>query len=140
MQRLGVLGLPNPPALTTVWYVLQRVDAERLGRALSAWAGREGEALSADGKHLRGSRRKGERALQVLALAGQKGGEVLSQRSVEKGDERAAAIALLSEVLQEGQVVSLDAGLMKRPVVKVVVKKAEPHPSLGLPLCSRCLA
>lgn len=122
-QRLGVIGLPNPPVLTTVWYVLRQVDAEKLGQALSEWTGVEGEALSADGKHLRGSRREGEAALQVLALAGQKGGEVLAQRLVEKGDEGAAAIALLSEVLQEGQVVSLDAGLMERPVVKAVVKK-----------------
>lgn len=124
------LGPADPPALATVWYVLKRVAVEELGAALSAWV--EPEAVvSVDGKALRGSRRQaapppfgqGGAALQVLAMAGQQGAQVLAQRVVEGGDEGAAAVALLREVPLEGRVVSIDAGLMKRPVVKVIVEK-----------------
>lgn len=45
-----------------------------------------------------------------------------AQQLMVGGDEAAAA-ALLSEVPLRGRVVSLDAGLMERPVVKTVVKK-----------------
>lgn len=121
IAALGVVGVPQPPELTTVWYVLQRIDAERLEQALGAWAAEE-EVFCMDGKYLRGSRRAGERALQVLAIAGQRGGQVLIQREVN-GDEGATAVALLGEIPLEGKVVSVDAGLMEQKVVQEVRKR-----------------
>lgn len=120
-ESLGIIGVPKPPGLTTVWYVLQRVDVEALGEALADWV--EEEAVSVDGKHLRGSKRRGEAALQVVAMAGQGRGQVIAQRLVPRGDEGAGAVALLSEVPLAGRLVSLDAGLMERSVVKKVVEK-----------------
>lgn len=121
-ERLGIIGVPEPPCLTTVWYVLQCLDVEALQASLREGV-RAAEALSVDGKHLRGSKRVGEKALQVLAMAGHIGGQVLAQRQVAGGDEGAAAMVLLGEVPLAGQVVSLDAGLMERSVVKAVVEK-----------------
>lgn len=116
VQRLGWLGVSKPPCLTTVWYALRRVDERKLGEALAGWLG-EG-ALCVDGKTLRGSRRAGEGALQVLVLAAQRSGQVLAQREVRGGNEVEAVLVLLSEVPLEGKVVSMDAGLMRRPVVR----------------------
>lgn len=121
MAAMGVVGVPAPPELTTGWYVLRRVDAERLEQALGAWAAEE-EVFCMDGKYLRGSRREGKRALQVLAIAGQKGGQVLIQREVN-GDEGATAVELLGEIPLEGKVASVDAGLMEQKVAKEVGKK-----------------
>ena len=135
-ERLEVLGLPDPPCLSTVWYVLAKVDVEALGEAVSGWAGEGEEVASVDGKHLRGSKRKGEGALQVVAMAGHRLRQVLAQRPVEEGDEVAAAVMLLSEASLVGRVVSMDAGLlrsellaawlMERPVVKTVMGKGGP--------------
>ncbi|MGC8826284.1 MAG: hypothetical protein ACP5TV_04670, partial [Anaerolineae bacterium] len=116
VQRVGWLGVPKPPCLTTVWYALRRVDEQKLGEALAGWLGEE--VWSVDGKTLRGSKRAGEGALQVLVLAAQRNGKVLAQRRVEGGDEVEAVLALLSEVPVEGKVVSMDAGLMRRPEVR----------------------
>lgn len=121
-QQTGEMGLPHPPALTTVWYMLKRIDVKKLGEALSGWVG-EDEALSVDGKYLRGSRRSGEMALHLVTVAGQKGGQILAQCLVERGQEGAAAVALLSEMPLKGRVVSLDAGLMERPVIRCVREK-----------------
>lgn len=122
VRELADLGLPvDPPALSTVWSLVQRLDAEALERALCGEVEGE-EALSVDGKVLRGSRREGERALEVLAMAGQSKGQVWAQRVVE-GDEVAAVLALLRDVPLEGKVVTLDAGLMERPVVKAIEEK-----------------
>lgn len=121
MAMLGTEGIPDPPGLTTVWYVLQRVDTERLEQALRPWVAEE-EALCMDGKYLRGSRREGERALQVLAIVGQRSGQVLMQQEVH-GDEAAAAVELLGKIPLEGKVVSVDAGLMEQKVVKEIEKR-----------------
>ena len=121
VRVLAALGLPvEPPALSTVWYFVQRVDAEALEEALGGWI--EEEALSVDGKVLRGSQREGERALEVLAAVGQRIGQVWGQRVVEGGEEE-AVLALLRALPLEGKVVTLDAGLMERPVVKAIGEK-----------------
>ncbi len=126
MDQLGVLGLPDPPCLSAVWYVLTRVDVGALGEAVSGWVGGGEEAAGVDGKHLRGSKRKGEGALRVIALAGHRLRQVMAQRPVEGGDEVTAAVRLLSEVPLAGRVVSMDAGLMERPVVKTIMGKGGP--------------
>jgi len=92
-----------------------------LGKALGGWV-EEREAISVDGKSLRGSRRAGERALQVLAMVGHRSGRVVAQRRVE-GDEKATALQLFTEVPIEGRVISVDAGLMGRPVVEAIQEK-----------------
>lgn len=100
----GDRGNSRPSRADNRRYVLQRVDTERLEQALRPWVAEE-EALCMDGKYLRGSRREGERALQVLAIVGQRSGQVLMQQEVH-GDEAAAAVELLGKIPLEGKVVS----------------------------------
>ena len=126
MASLGEEGCPRPPALSTTWYLLQRLDATQLGHAWGSFVAQEEEALAADGKHLRGSKRAGARALQVLTLvqvltlAGHQSRQVLAQQEIGEGDEAQAAIRVLSQFPLQGRLVSLDAGLMEREVVQTI--------------------
>ncbi|RMF26385.1 MAG: hypothetical protein D6759_19750 [Chloroflexi bacterium] len=89
-----------------MWYLLADLNVEALERAIAAWAKawRQEGALSVDGKSLRGSKREGLPALQVVTAASQVIGVVLEQRGVEKGEMVTAAIALLKGLLLEGEV------------------------------------
>ncbi len=125
---LGFWDVGRIPALDTFWSLLRRLDVEALLRAvnewLAAWSGVE--RISVDEKVLRGSKREGKPALMVLAAAGQRVGLVLEQLEVNGGDKTAAALALLERIPVEGKVVTMDAGLLQRPVVEAVVKKGGP--------------
>lgn len=116
------------PALDTFWSLLRRLDVEALLRAvnewLEAWSGVE--LVSLDEKVLRGSKREGEPALMVLAAMGQRVGLIVEQLEVKGGDKTAAALDLLEQIPVEGRVVTIDAGLLQRPVVKAVVEKGGP--------------
>jgi hypothetical protein len=126
-DSLGFWDVGRPPALTTVWKVLGKVDAEELEKVFGEWSGQElGAAegvLTIDGKTLRGSRRYAETALQVVTAAGQELKKVVAQSQVQKGDWVAAALEVLSRLPLEGKVVSMDAGLLQRSVAQTVVKK-----------------
>lgn len=124
---LGFLGNPHPPVYATVHGVVSALPADPLDEALGewtwGWAGERVQALSADGKTLRGSRRRNppRSALEVLTVVGQELQVVLGQRGVREGDMVEAAIALLQGMPLEGKVVTADAGLLHRPVVEVIV-------------------
>ena len=113
------------PALDTFWSLLRRLDVEALLQAVNKWlrARPEAEEISLDEKMLRGSKREGEGALEVLTAMGQRMGKVLAQVEVKGGDVTEAALKLLEQIPVEGKLVSVDAGLMKRPIIKEVVKK-----------------
>jgi DDE_Tnp_1-associated len=106
-DSLGFWDVGRPPALTTVWKVLGKVDAEELGKVFAEWSGQELDAaegmVTIDGKTLRGSRRYAETALQVVTAAGQEMKKVLAQSQVQKGDWVAAALEVLSSLpLEQG--------------------------------------
>lgn len=112
------------PAYSTVWELMARIDAEELGQALSMES--RDEAISVDGKVLRGSRRATESALQVITAAGHTCHEILGQVAVPEGDCVEAAIALLCKMPLEKRIVSMDAGLLQRSVAKVIDEKGGP--------------
>jgi len=126
---LGFMGNPRPPVLSTVWYVISRVDMDAVEDAFrgweQSWSGEEVEAVSVDGKALRGSRRlhPRERALEVVAAAGQELKVVLGQQVAPGGDQTAATLALLKAIPLEGKLVVADAGLLNRPVVNVILEE-----------------
>ncbi|HLH21545.1 MAG TPA: ISAs1 family transposase [Chloroflexota bacterium] len=124
-EPLGFWTPQRPPTLTTVWGLLARLDAVSLDRLLSAWSsGGVGEtdiALSVDGKWLRGTRRAGQPARKVVELVSHERAVVLGQREAPRGDELAAALALLREVPLRDRVVTMDAGLLQRSVLEVIV-------------------
>lgn len=129
-ERLGLGDVGRPPALTTVWKVMSKVDREELEKVLAAWSGEELAAaegmVTIDGKTLRGSRRYAETALQVVTAAGQEVKKVVAQSQVAEGDWVAAAVEVLSRLPLEGKVVTLDAGLLQRSVAQTVVEKRGP--------------
>ena len=126
VESLGLAGTKGAPAYGTVWGLLAGLDSEELGKALNGEAQEGEDGCTIDGKKLRGSKRATEAALQVVTLAGAKYGEILGQKEVEEGDEVEAAIALLKEIPLQDKIVSMDAGLLQREVVKTITKKGGP--------------
>lgn len=118
-------GTKGPPSYGALWNLMATLDAEELGRALSA-EGVQEEGISVDGKVLQGSKRATEPALQVITAVGNRYRCVLGQLNVEGKDSVETTIALLHEIPLEGKLVSLDAGLLQRAVVKTIVQKGGP--------------
>jgi hypothetical protein len=116
---------PAPPGLSTVWTIAAGVPAEEVEAVLAAWAETRPELadgwLSVDGKALRGSRRGERGALRVVAAVGHDRRAVLRQRPSRAGREEADALALLRALPLRGRVVTLDAGLLKRPQVRAIL-------------------
>lgn len=106
---------------------MDKVDAEELSQALCLSEEKcEEAAYSADGKVLRGSRRATAAALQVVTIAGHRYHEIWGQVEAQGGDCVAALIELLHTLPLEGRIVSLDAGLLQRSVVKTIEEKGGP--------------
>jgi hypothetical protein len=126
-EPLGFWTPQRPPTLTTVWGLLGRLDAVALDTLLSGWSsggvGAADGALSVDGKWLRGSRRAGQAARKVVEVVSHQRAVVVGQREAPRGDELAAALALLREVPLGDRVVTLDAGLLQRSVLEVIVAR-----------------
>lgn len=130
-EPLDLWGNAGPPAYGTLWELLAHVDIEELSQALYvAHQAEADDACTVDGKVLRGSRRAAEPALQVVTVAGQNYGRILAQEKVEAGDSLEAAIHLLQGMPLQGKIVTLDAGLLQREVVKVIDEKGGPTSGL----------
>jgi hypothetical protein len=126
-EPLDLWGTKGPPAYGTLWDLVAALDSEELSQAL--YVARQAEADNAytvDGKVLRGSKRATEPALQVVTAAGHGYRRILAQETMVDGDSVEAAIALLQEMPLEGKLVSLDAGLLQREVVKTIDEKGGP--------------
>lgn len=77
--------------------------------------------MSADGKVLRGRRRAETAPIWLVSVARQDVGAVLRQRHVpDGGHELAALLALLRETPLNGQVITLDAGLLCAETTHVI--------------------
>lgn len=126
VEPLGLAGTKGVPAYGTVWGLMAGVDSEELSQALSGEAEEGEDGYTIDGKKMRGSKRATESALQVVNLAGAKYGEILGQKEVQEGDEVEAAIALLNTIPLQDKIVSMDAGLLQREVVKTITQKGGP--------------
>ena len=115
---------PHFPASNTLRDLLARLDADDVDRQLRPWMerflGRPLGGISADGKVLRGSKRAGLAALQVVELVSHAQGQVLAQREAVGGDEVAALLALLTEVPLQGRTISMDAGLLTAGVTQTI--------------------
>ena len=110
-RRLGFYCW-KPPSEPTIRRVLQSVDADAVDRAVGAWlAGRvAGDAVSLDGKTLRGSHDGEQPAVHLLAAVTHGNGVVVAQRGVEeKSNEIPGAAPLLADVDLAGKTVTADA-------------------------------
>jgi hypothetical protein len=126
-RPLGFTGQAHAPSYGAVWYTLHQLDLAKLEQETQAWSGQvrsqEKEGWSIDGKVLRGSRREdpSQAALQVVTMVAQTLRLVMGQQSVADGDQVEATLQLLKAVPLEGQLVTLDAGLLRREVANTII-------------------
>ena len=122
------------PCAGTLHYLFSRLDRQALERTLSAWAEAalaasplpKGalEALAIDGKTLRGSRKQGALNVHLLSVLSHRLGITLYQQAVpEKTNEIGALPELLTALLLEGRVVTVDALLCQRQIAETIVAK-----------------
>ncbi len=115
------------PALETFRSLLCRLDLSVLLEAFNGWLmAVDAERISFDEKVLRGSKRDCEAPLMVVAAFSHKLGVVVGQVLAEGQDNTEAAIALLERIPLEGKLLTFDAGMMVKPVVRKVVEKGGP--------------
>jgi hypothetical protein len=122
------LGLPpgRSPSVATLHRVFKALDVAAFERALGAWlaAGgvEPGEALALDGKTLRGIHGDAVPGVHLVAAYAHRAGAVLGQAaSPGKGQELAAAEAVLGAVPLKGRPVTGDALLTQRDLCVQIV-------------------
>lgn len=131
LRRLGSRRW-TPPSEPTIRRVLQKLDAERLDAAIGRWllqqSGLKGQALSVDGKTLRGAHDAGQRPPHLLSAILHQEGVVVAQRAVgEKTNEIPEVPRLLAPLPLQGAVVTLDAMHTQHATARYLVeeKKAD---------------
>lgn len=122
------LGLPagRSPSVATLHRVFKALDVAAFERAVGDWLARTGvapsDAVALDGKTLRGIHGEAIPGVHLVAAYAHRAGAVLAQaRSPGKGQELAAAKAVLGAVPLAGRVVTGDALLTQRAVCAQVV-------------------
>jgi len=115
LKRLGCrrdLGRYIPPSEPTLRRSLQSVDPDEVDEAISAWlmTQQSGEAISIDGKTLRGAVGDDGKAIHLVAAFLHKEGITIAQKQVaEKSNEITVIKPLLDPLNIEGKVITLDA-------------------------------
>ena len=122
------LGLPpgRSPSVATLHRVFKGLDVAAFEAALGGWLATSGvapdEALALDGKTLRGIHGDVVPGVHLVAACAHRAGAVLGQApSPGKGQELAAAKAVLGQVPLAGRTVTGDALLTQRAVCAQVV-------------------
>jgi hypothetical protein len=125
---LEVLGLPpgRRPSAATLSRVFRALDVAAFERALGTWLARTGvgpvDAVAVDGKTLRGIHGEDVPGVHLVAAYAHGAGAVLAQVAAPgKGQELAAAQALLADLPLAGRVVTGDALLTQRAICAQVV-------------------
>lgn len=123
------LGLPpgRSPCVATLHRVFKALDVAAFERVLGTWLGRTGvestEPIAVDGKTLRGVHGAGVPGVHLVAAYTHRAGAVLAQvRTGGKGQELAAAKAVLQEVPLAGRLVTGDALLTQRELCEQIVQ------------------
>jgi DDE_Tnp_1-associated len=122
------------PCAGTLHYLFTRLDRQALERALSGWAEAvlatlpppkgSREALAIDGKTLRGSQQHGALDVHLLSVLSHRLGVTLHQRAVsEKTNEIGALPEVLSALVLEGRVLTLDAMHCQRETAQEIVDR-----------------
>src|SRR5688572_26159649 len=130
------LGFPHgkTPCAATFFLLFRRLDRAALEAALSAWAGTlleqlpppkgRVDALAIDGKTLRGSQKQGALDVHLLSVVSHRLGLTLFQEAVsDKTNEIGAIQQVLSALVLEGRVVTVDALLCQREIAGTIVAR-----------------
>ena len=122
------LGLPpgRSPSAATLHRVFKRLDVVAFEQALGSWLERTGvervSALALDGKTLRGIHGDEVPGVHLVAAYAHESGAVLGQVAAPgKGQELAAATAVLATVPLDGRVATADALLTQRARCEQIV-------------------
>jgi predicted transposase YbfD/YdcC len=124
-------GQGKTPCAATLNGVFRRLEHPRVEQALTSWA--EGvlaaspppsgatDTLALDGKTLRGSRRQGGLDTHLLSALSHHLGLTLHQQAIEdKTNEITAATEVLSALILEGRVVTMDAMFTQRTLAQQI--------------------
>lgn len=129
-EALVPLGLPagRSPSVATLHRVFKRLDVAVFEQALGAWLERTGvqrvSALALDGKTLRGIHGDEVPGVHLVAAYAHEAGTVLGQVAAPgKGQELAAATAVLETVPLTGRIVTADALLTQRAQCEQIVRR-----------------
>jgi hypothetical protein len=125
---LEALGLPpgRRPCVATLHRVFKRLDVAQFEAVLGAWLQQTGVAptdpIAVDGKTLRGIHGEQIPGVHLVGAYAHHAGALLGQmRSPGKGQELAAAKAVLAAVPLVGRLVTTDALLTQREVAQQVL-------------------
>jgi predicted transposase YbfD/YdcC len=108
------------------------LDKQIFEQELGAWAelvtgeslSQEFEATSIDGKSLRGSQKQGAAGAHLLSAVGQRLGLTLSQKAVpDETNEIGVVIGLVSGLILEGRVITVDALLTQKKVAEAILAR-----------------
>jgi hypothetical protein len=113
------------PSYGDVWWLLATCPLALATRAIQVWVEAvigHAVVLAADGKSLRGSKRRKARlpALEIVAIAAPELDGVITQRTVVGGNSRDTLLTLLREVNLDGRLLTVDAGLISPALVDQV--------------------
>jgi hypothetical protein len=122
------------PCAATFYLLFRQLDRTALEAALSAWAEAlldqlppgDGtvDALAIDGKTLRGAKHQGALDVHLLSVLSHRLGLTLHQQAVaDKTNEIGAIQQVLSSLVLEGRVVTVDAMLCQRKVAAAIVAR-----------------
>ena len=118
------------PSVGTLFTIFSRLDKAALEQVLGGWA--EGilsqlpgkKALSLDGKTLRASKKQAANESHLLSAVSHGLGLTLFQAGVgDKTNEITAAQAVLSALVLQGRVVTVDALLTQREIARQILSK-----------------
>jgi DDE_Tnp_1-associated/Transposase DDE domain len=125
---LEALGVPpgRRPCVATLHRVFKALDVQAFEAALGQWLSTTGVArtdpLAIDGKTLRGIHGEAIPGVHLVAAYTHRAGAILGQLQTDgKGQEIAAAQALLAQVPLAGRLVTTDALLTQRELAQQVV-------------------
>ena len=121
----------KPPCANTYTNLLKEISPEEFEQAIREWTSQLSgmqidehslRAVSIDGKSLRGSLQKHERAVHLLSAFDHQTGYVLSQTRVDpKTNEAKTAFELFKTLVLKGKVIVGDAIFCQRDICKEIV-------------------
>lgn len=127
---LAALGLPagRSPSVATLHRVFKALDVAAFEAALSHWLATTGvaatDAVAVDGKTLRGIHGEDVPGVHLVGVYAHRAGAILAQlRTAGKGQELAAAKAVLAQVPLAGRLVTTDALLTQREIAEQIVDR-----------------
>ena len=128
LQMSECLGLgKRSPCAATIYNVLKKVGIKKFESVISQWVEsflEKEEEISIDGKTLRGLRKKGGKFNHLLSAFSGRLGITLYQIPVEKKtNEIGMIIELLSGIILDGRILTMDAFLTQRKVAEKIISE-----------------